>query len=182
MGKNTSLDRPREGRGEVVATKSTDTLVTTDDGFAQRLERRERSLIRRWFPDSAEKKVAEYETRMLGLASDAKVEGYRMYLEFQRQAIKEALDGFLQQGKVKSRKDQTEFFEYHARDLQQKVNNSTAEYFADMERRLTAIDTSNHRVSLRQREERMLETRMDEFENNITFLMGRFASIPEEGV
>ena len=177
-----NVDRPRQPRGEIVANRGTESLVNMDDEFVARLQERQVGIIRRLMPNQADKKVAEYEARMVGLASEAKVENYRMFLELQRQAIKEALDDFLLQGKVKSRKGQTEFFEYHSRDLQKRVNDSTQEYFEDMTVRLAALAAANHPPTIRQRQERMLEQRMDEFENTITLLMSRFASIPEEGV
>jgi hypothetical protein len=182
MKRSNSLTKPRQETGEVVTVRSSEELVRHDQEFTERLNDRRRGLIRTFFPTKADKKIAEYEGKMVEQAAESKVEGYRMFLEFQRQAIKEALDGFLHEGKTRSRKNQTEFFEFHSRDLQQKVNDSTVGYFTDMEQRLVDLDKSTMRTTLRHRMERMLEQRMDEFETTITLLMARFASIPEEGV
>lgn len=182
MSKNSSLERANRGRGEVVASKGTEVVAAADDEFAQRLADRKRNLFRTFFPSKAQKKIEEYETRMVGLAAEGRLENYRMYVELQRQVIKEALDDFLLQGKVRARDSQTEFFAIHQRDLQLRVNDITQQYFADMDDRFERLENSGHRVAIRQREERMLELRMDEFETTTNRLMTRFASIPEEGV
>jgi hypothetical protein len=180
--RSTSLDRPRQGTGVTIATAGSESLARDDQEFGVRITERKRGLLRRLWPTEADTKIEEFETKMVTQAADTKVENYRMYCEFQRQVIKEALDAFLHQGKVKSRKDQTEFFEFHARELQQRINDSTGSYFRDMEHRLAELDTSNMRPELKARMERMLNQRIDEFEATITLLMGRFSSIPQEGV
>jgi hypothetical protein len=182
MSNNNRLDHARQPRGEAVAVRGTESLVVADEEFTNRLQQRALTLRQRLMPTKIERKTAEIELRMVGLAGDAKVEGYRMYLECQRQAVKETLEAFLAEGKIKSRREQTEFFNYNARELQQSINDSTATYFNDMDRRLTELENSGHHASIRKRHERMLEDRLDEFERNITLLMTRFASIPEEGV
>jgi hypothetical protein len=182
MQKGTNLDRPRQGAEVSLAERGSESLARDDQAFGVRLTDRKQGLLRRLWPNEADKKIQEYEATMVTQAADAKVEGYRMYLEFQRQAIKEALDGVLHQGKVRSRKDQAEFFEFHSQDLQRKINDSTGEYFRDMDHRLAELERSNMRPDLKARMERMLTQRIDEFEATITLLMGKFASIPEEGV
>jgi hypothetical protein len=182
MNNRNNVDRTNRSPNAVVGSQGSEALVRADGEFTNRLSDRRRGLLQRLWPDASEKTVAEYEARMLEQAAEAKIEGFRMYVEFQRQAVKEALDGYLQTGKVRLRKEQAEFFEYHARDLQQRVNGSTSEYFLEMERRLADLEESNIRPSLRARMERMLDQRVDEFENTITLLMARFASIPQEGV
>ena len=92
------------------------------------------------------------------------------------------LTDFLEQGKVRSRHQRTEFFEYHRRDLQQKVNDSVTTHFQDMDRRLKELAASNLSPAIKLRQQRMFEQRMDEYDGTVTLLMQRFASIPSEGV
>jgi len=149
--------------------------------FSKMLISRHRGIISRIFPSKAEQEADRFQSELMNSIGRSRIENFRMYKEFQRQAIKETFDAMLIEGKVKLRKDNTLFFAGHLKDLQSKVTMMSNEFMQECEQQVLKIESSRTKM-IRERQERMLEKRMDEFEESIELLMSSFQNILKEGV
>ena len=118
---------------------------------------------------------------MIETQATSRLELFRQHKEFQRQALKDALDNLLSNGKAQLRGDTTEFFVTRYRELESTVNQIATDFLNDCEQRFKEVEATKNEL-IKKKKEEMIENRIEEFTQAVQLLMARFSDITKEGV
>ncbi len=149
--------------------------------FSNAMLNRERRLLDIILPNKAERRIQEFQGKLIDLKASSHLEMIRMHQEFMRQAVKEVFDTALTSGKVESRKDKTSFFASELENLNTRIQDLIESYFRSTEEALAKTETFDDK-DIQERWQRMLRKRLDEFETTVDTLMDRFVNIINEQV
>lgn len=178
----------RKSSGKLVAASnaagaSTDifeALVVHEDYAVDALER-QRGILSRIMPSKADQKIDDFKSRLVEEQVTSRLEFFRMYQEFQRQALKEALDEMLRSAKTAGRGKTSTFFI----DEQVRVEGAVNRIISNFEDTIMqdmneAEELPNESVKAARRQR--LQNSLDRINQSGAELLERFAAIINEGV
>ena len=166
---------------EIIKISKHQDEIEGNNKFAMEIVNRKLSFIEQLLPTKEQKIARELRGKLIVQQGEASIERSRMNNEFFRQALKETYDKILRDGKEASRRESADRGTVNKAALDSKITKLTEDYFNEMEKLEEAIfETKSENIKERKR--RMLNDRMDEFENTVKILMEQYKKINEEGV
>jgi len=149
--------------------------------FAMESTNRKIGFIERLLPSKETRIVIDLKAKLIKQQGEASIERSRMNNEFFRQALKSTYDFILRKGLEANKREMAETGIINKAALDSKITKLTEDYFNEMEKLEEAIFNTKSE-NIKQRKQKMLIARMDEFEATVTILMEQYKKINEEGV
>ncbi|MDQ2694748.1 MAG: hypothetical protein M3Z21_05095 [Pseudomonadota bacterium] len=145
------------------------------------LSRGHLGLLRKLFPDEAERVVRAHELAELRTGFDYRRRALHMAVETRLQAVEEMCNHVLVTGKSEIRRQRQEFFAEQSLKLQSAMNAHAEQFNKELERRLGHLAGLRSEY-LREKEEERLLKAVDRFHDMLEELAQEFVSIIHEGV
>jgi hypothetical protein len=139
------------------------------------------SIVQRIFPTDASRAAAEFKLVELNSGVEYRKQALSLAVDTRIQAIEEMCNHVLVTGKAEIRRERQEFFAEQRMALEEKLNPMIDRYLRGMEERYAKLAELKPQ-RLRDREEKRLNTSLDEFMDLIEELLSEFTSIIHEGV
>ena len=155
--------------------------LQAEDSFSNTMLEAHRGILSKLIPSEADRKIEKFKSDLIETQAMSRLELFRQHKEFQRQALKDALDNLLSNGKTRLRGETTEFFTTQYRELERSVTQIVDEFLKDCEKRFEDAEATKHAL-IRKKKEEMIENRIEEFTQAVNILMARFSDIIKEGV
>ena len=140
-----------------------------------------RGILSKLIPSEADRKIEKFKSDLIETQAASRLELFRQHKEFQRQALKDALDSLLSNGKIRLRGETAKFFTTQYRELDRSVKQIVDDFLEDCEKRFEDAEATKHAL-IRKKKEEMIEKRIEEFTQAVDILMARFSAIIKEGV
>lgn len=155
--------------------------LQAEDSFSNAMLEAHRGILSKLMPSEADRKIEKFKSDLIETQATSRLELFRQHKEFQRQALKDALDNLLSNGKTQLRGETTEFFTTQYRELERSVTQIVNDFLKDCEKRFEDAEATKHAL-IRKKKEEMIENRIEEFTQAVNILMARFSDIIKEGV
>ena len=138
-------------------------------------------VMRTYFPSKTERAILEHRKKLIAQGSKSKLELIKMYQEFQRQSIKEAMDTMLMEGKSTLRQKNSSMFSKRFNELKKDISALVEEHEKDMREAFTALEKETI-AYLRKSKENYLMHVNEVFMNSMKRLLSEYDKIAKEGV
>ena len=155
--------------------------LQAEDSLSNAMLEAHRGILSKLMPSEADRRVEKFKSDLMEKQAESRLELFRQHKEFQRQALKDALEALLAQGKMGLRGKTTEAFTTQYRELERSVRQIHNEFLKDCEERFKDAEATQHEL-IKKTKEQMIRNRIEEFSNAVNLLMARFSEIVKEGV
>ena len=155
--------------------------LQAEDSFSNTMLEAHRGILSKLMPSEADRRIEKFKSDLIETQATSRLELFRQHKEFQRQALKDALDNLLSNGKTRLRGETTEYFTTQYHELNRSVTQIVDEFLRDCEKRLEDAEATKHTL-IKKKKEEMIEKRIEEFTQAVNILMARFSAITKEGV
>ena len=181
LGKRKSSGKLVAASNEAGASTDIFEALVVHERYAQEALEQQRGILSRIMPSKADQKIDDFKSRLVEEKITSRLEFFRMYHEFQRQALKEALDEMLRSAKTAGRGKTSTFFVDEQARVEGAVNRIISS-FEDtiMQDMSEAEELSNESVKAARM--RRLQSSLDRINQSGAELLERFAAIINEGV
>ena len=155
--------------------------LQAEDSFSNTMLEAHRGILSKLMPSEADRKVEKFKATLIEKQAESRLELFRQHKEFQRQALRDALDALLVNGKIGLRGETAEYFTTQYRELESTLTQIVTDFLNDCEKRFEEAESTKHEL-IRKTKEQMINNRIQEFTEAVNLLLTRFSDIVKEGV
>ena len=155
--------------------------LQAEDSFSNTMLEAHRGILSKLMPSEADRKIEKFKSDLIEKQAESRLERFRQHKEFQRQALRDALDALLINGKIGLRGETAEYFTTQYRELESTLTQIVTDFLNDCEKRLEEAEATKHEL-IRKTKEQMINNRIQEFTEAVNLLLSRFSDIVKEGV
>ena len=181
LGKRKSSGKLVAASNEAGASTDISEALVAHEKYALDALERQRGILSRIMPSKADQKIDEFKSRLVEEQITSRLEFFRMYQEFQRQALKEALDEMLRSAKTAGRGKTSTFFVAEQARVEGTVNSIITNFEDTIEQAMSEAEELSNEVIKAARLQR-LQSSLDRINQSGADLLAQFAAIINEGV
>lgn len=173
------IQKAQNENSQIAKTQQITKEIAEQDEITGKLLNQQVSFIKSVFPTKADKKILEFQNKLVEQKANAKLESHRMFYEFQRQTIKETLDAVLIEGKGFVRSRTSSVFALQLSELEDNLRKLSDTHDVKMDEAFEKLDSIKAKP-VRDKKEQFLLSLNDSFIEDLKKLLNRYRQILDE--